>query len=138
VFEAAAAFPPFAPASRAAHGAAMPPSHRRAIADILACRALGGHLERCTECGAEVLSFHACRNRSCPQCHSEQTRAWLEKRQAEMLACPYFHVTVTVPEELRAALRRHQRDGYGALMTAAAEAILEVARDPRYVPLRVA
>ena len=62
---------------------------------------------------AEVLTFHACRNRSCPQCHGEQTRAWLEKRQAEMLPCPYFHVTVTVPEELRAALRTHLRDGYG-------------------------
>jgi hypothetical protein len=135
VVDVADVFRRFGPSYQAAHGAAMPPSHRRAIADILACRteALGGHLERCTGCGAEVLNFHACRNRSCPQCHGEQTRAWLEKRQAEMLPCPYFHVTVTVPEELRAALRTHQRDGYGALMTAAAEAIIEVARDPRYV-----
>ena len=89
--------------------------------------------ERCTACGAEVHRCHSCRNRSCPKCHGEQTRAWLDKRQAEMLACPYFHVTVTVPEELRAALRRHQRDGYGALMKAAAEAIVELARDPRHV-----
>ena len=101
----------FGPGYQAAHGASMPPSHRRAIADILACRteALGGHLERCTACGAEVHRCHSCRNRSCPKCHGEQTRVWLDKRQAEMLACPYFHVTVTVPEELRAALRRHQR-----------------------------
>ena len=98
----------FAPGYQAAHGASMPPSHRRAIADILACRteALGGHLERCTACGAEVHRCHSCRNRSCPKCHGEQTRAWLDKRQAEMLACPYFHVTVTVPEELRAAVWR--------------------------------
>lgn len=125
----------FGPGYQAAHGASMPPSHRRAIADILACRteALGGHLERCTACGAEVHRCHSCRNRSCPKCHGEQTRAWLDKRQAEMLACPYFHVTVTVPEELRAALRCHQRDGYGALMTAAGEAITELARDPRHV-----
>ena len=67
-----------------------------------------------TACGAEVFAYHSCRNRSCPKCHSEQTRAWLDKRQAEMLPCPYFHVTVTVPEELRAVLRRQQRDGYGA------------------------
>jgi hypothetical protein len=130
-----AVFRRFAPGYQAAHGAAMPPSHRRAIADILACRteALGGHLERCTACGAEVHRCHSCRNRSCPKCHGEQTRAWLDKRQAEMLACPYFHVTVTVPEELRAALRRHQRDGYGALMAAAGEAIVGLARDPRHV-----
>ena len=31
---------------------------------------------------------------------------------AEMLPTPYFHVTVTVPEELRQALRANQRDGY--------------------------
>ena len=46
---------------------------------------------------------------------------------------PYFHVTVTVPEQLRAALRRHQIDGYGALMKAAAAAIIVLARDPRWV-----
>jgi len=38
-----------------------------------------------------------------------------------------------VPEELRAALRRYQIDGYGALMKAAAEAIIVLARDPRWV-----
>jgi hypothetical protein len=50
-----------------------------------------------------------------------------------MLPVPYFHVTVTVPEELRAALRRHRLDGYGALLKAAAEAIIVLARDPRWV-----
>lgn len=50
-----------------------------------------------------------------------------------MLPVPYFHVTVTVPEELRAILRRHQADGYGALMKAAAGTIVDLARDPRWV-----
>ncbi len=30
----------------------------------------------------------------------------------------YFLVTVTVPDELRSVLRRHQRDGYAALFDA--------------------
>jgi hypothetical protein len=38
-----------------------------------------------------------------------------------------------VPEQLRAALRRHQIDGYGALIKAAAQAIIVLARDPRWV-----
>ena len=44
------------------HGASMLPSHRRAITDLMACRteALGGHLWRCTECSAEVHSYHSC------------------------------------------------------------------------------
>ena len=118
-----------------AHGAAMLPSHRRAIADIMACRteALGGQQWGCTDCGALLHVFHSCRNRACPTCHGAQTRAWLERRQAEMLPVPYFHVTVTVPEELRAVLRRYQIDGYGALMKAAAGAIVDLARDPRWV-----
>jgi catechol 2,3-dioxygenase-like lactoylglutathione lyase family enzyme len=119
----------------AAHGAAMLPSHRRAIADIIACRteALGGQQWCCNDCGALLHVFYSCRNRACPKCHAEQTQAWLEQRREEMLPVPYFHVTVTVPEELRAALRRHQIDGYGALIKAAAEAIIVLARDPRWV-----
>jgi hypothetical protein len=39
----------------------------------------------------------------------------------------------TVPEELRDVLRANQRDGYALLMKAAAESIIEIARDPRYV-----
>jgi hypothetical protein len=113
----------------------MPASHRRAITDIIACRtqALGGHLWRCDHCSAEVFAYHSCKNRSCPKCHTEQTQAWLERRQAEMLPAPYFHVIITVPEELRQTLRSNQRDGYGLLIKAAAEAIIELARDRRFV-----
>jgi hypothetical protein len=105
-----------------AHGAAMPPSHRRAIQDILDCRtaALGGQVWRCDTCGTETFSFHSCGNRSCPKCHSAQTQEWLGHRQAEMLPVPYFHIVVTVPAELRA-------------VQATAAAIIELARDPRFV-----
>jgi hypothetical protein len=125
----------FADDYRAAHGASLLPSHSRAIADIEACRtpALGGHRWRCNRCGAEVHSYHSCKNRSCPTCHRDQTEHWLAARKAERLPCPYFHVTVTVPAELRHVLRANQREGYAALMQAAAEAIVELARDKRYV-----
>src|ERR1700758_3654358 len=133
--EVADAFRRFASSYVAAHGAAMPPSHRRAIADIIDCRteALGGQQWCCNHCGTLLHVFHSCRNRACPKCHAEQTQAWLEQRREEMLPVPHFHVTITVPEELRAALRRNQIDGYGALMKAAAEAIIVLARDPRWV-----
>jgi Putative transposase/Transposase zinc-binding domain len=135
VVEVAAVFRHFAPGYLSAHGAAMPSSHRRAIADIIACRtaALGGHLWRCDSCAGEVFAYHSCKNRSCPKCHAEQTEAWLARRRAEMLPAPYFHITVTVPGELREILRANQRDGYAALMKAAGEAIVELARDRRFV-----
>jgi hypothetical protein len=135
VVEVADVFRRFAHGYLSTHGAAMLPSHRRAVADIIACRtaALGGHLWRCESCAGEVFAYHSCKNRSCPKCHTEQTEAWLARRRAEMLPAPYFHITVTVPDELRETLRANQRDGYGALMKAAAEAIIELARDRRFV-----
>jgi len=135
VIEIADVFRRFADDYLSAHGATILPSHRRAIADILACRteALGGHLWRCDHCSAEVYSYHSCKNRSCPKCHADQTERWLAARKAEVLPCPYFHVTITVPEELRDALRSNQKDCYTLLMKAAAEAIIELARDSRFV-----
>lgn len=135
MIEVADVFRRFADDYRSAHGATMPPSHRRAIADILACRtqALGGHLWCCDQCSHEVFAYHSCKNRSCPKCHTNQTKDWLAKRQAEMLPVPYFHVTITVPAPLRRFLRSHQRQGYALLMKAAANAIIELARDRRYV-----
>ena len=135
MIELADVFRRFADGYLAAHGAAMPASHRRAIADILACRtaALGGHLWRCDQCRHEVFSYHSCKNRSCPKCHTQQTNDWLESRKAEMLPADYFHVTITVPQELRELLRANQRDGYALLMKAAADAIIELAHDRRFV-----
>jgi Putative transposase/Transposase zinc-binding domain len=135
VIEVAEVFRRFAADYLSAHGGSMLASHQRAITDILACRteALGGHLWRCDQCSAEVFSYHSCKNRSCPKCHTDQTERWLDARKVEMLPTPYFHVTITVPEELRNVLRANQRDGYALLMKAAGEAIIELARDQRHV-----
>jgi len=135
MIEVAEVFRRFAADYLSAHGASMLPSHQRAINDILNCRtaALGGQVWRCEQCNAEIFSYHSCANRSCPKCHTAQTQAWLEHRQTEMLPVPYFHITVTVPAELREVLRANQRGGYGVLMQASAAAIIELARDPRYV-----
>ena len=87
--EVADVFRRFAHGYLSIHGAAMPPSHRRAIADIIACRtaALGGHLWRCESCAGEVFAFHSCKNRSCPRCHKDQTERWIAARETELLAC---------------------------------------------------
>ena len=49
------------------------------------------------------------------------------------MAVPYFHVVFTLPKELHAIVRRHQRKLYGLLMQAAAQSLLKLAADPRYV-----
>ena len=124
----------FGPAYLAQHGASLLPSHRRAIADLQLCRtpALGGQQYRCDVCGTELFAWHSCKNRACPKCHTTQTQEWLEQRHAQMLPTPYFHVVVTVPQELRAVFRSNQKDCYALLMRASAQALMELARNPRY------
>ena len=125
----------FAPDYIARYGAKLLPSHKRALFAIAHCRtkAMGGHVYRCRDCDENVFVLHGCKNRACPSCHAGETEAWLEKRRAEMLPCGHFHVTVTIPSELRDAFRSNQKDLYGLLMKTAAEAVLTLCRDPKHL-----
>ncbi len=117
----------------------MLPSHKKVIHDIQRCRteAMGGHVYRCGDCGKKVYVYHACRNRHCPACHSDQIRKWLDQRMTELLPCDYFHVTVTVPQTLRAVSRSNQKLMYSLLMKTAAEALMQLADDPKHLGGRV-
>ncbi len=133
--EVADVFRQFGPSYLDAHDDRMLPSHRRAIWDITACRtqAMGGHVYQCNDCGEHFHVYHGCRNRACPACHTHQIEQWFEARTAELLPCPYYHVTVTVPAQLRDMMRANQTDGYGLLMKAAAESVKALCRDKRYM-----
>jgi hypothetical protein len=50
-----------------------------------------------------------------------------------MLPMSQLHITGTVTAERREALRAHQHKRYIMLVQAIAAAIIELARDPRYV-----
>lgn len=128
-------FARYGPAYLDRYGPALLPSHRRALNDVLHCRTeqMGGQVYRCPHCGSHHYVYHSCRNRSCPQCHETQSRDWLEQRRSELLNTPYFHVVFTVPEALHASLRSRQIELYNVLMQAAAQALIELAGDPRYV-----
>jgi len=80
----------------------MSPEQYRIVFNLLNCRTakLGGHLDRCDHCGAERILYHSCRNRHCPKCQQIPRERWLEKRKAELLPVPYFHVVFTLPHEL--------------------------------------
>lgn len=133
--ELAEVFRTFGPAYLERFGGKIPPSHRRALTDLIACRteAMGGHLAECEYCGHQHYSYHSCRNRHCPKCCGNDTAAWLEKRRSELLPTPYFHLVFTLPEPFREVVRRHQKVLLGSLMTAAAEALQTLTADPRYV-----
>lgn len=117
------------------YGSRMLPSHRRALEDILACRtpAMGGHVFECDCCGHQIHAYHSCKNRSCPKCHTEDTREWIEKRREELIEAPYYHVVFTVPSHLHEIARANQNVFYSALMSCAAHALMKLCADPRYL-----
>ena len=125
----------FAPEYTTKFGHVMMPSQKRALADIAACctEELGGRLFRCNDCNESFWRYQCCRNRACPRCHGQQTRQWLEKRQAELLPCDYFHAVATVPSELRDAFRRDQKFMYGLLMRVATCAVKELCAKKRHL-----
>ncbi len=125
----------FAPEYTSRYGPVMMPSQKRALSDIAACctRELGGRLHRCDDCRETFWRFHCCRNRSCPKCHGTQTQQWLEKREAELLPCDYFHAVATVPSELHGLFWREQKYMFGLLMKVSAEAVKELCAKKRHL-----
>ena len=123
------------PAYMQAHAGRMLPSHRRAIADIVGCRApaLGGSLYRCDDCGAFEYAYHSCRNRHCPTCQEDRAQTWLERLRARLLPCDHYLLTFTLPHQLSAVARAHQELAYAALLREAAAAVQTLAGDRTWV-----
>ena len=102
---------------------------------IESCRtaALGGHVYYCNNCRRDCYSYHSCKSRYCPQCQNEQADQWLAKQQQLLLKVPHFLVTFTLPAELRALARSHQKTVYNILMRASAAALLTLTQNPKFL-----
>jgi Putative transposase/Transposase zinc-binding domain len=128
------------------HGAAFvrqypqtPPGVQRVLARLAACRtaALGGHVTECCHCGDVSYRYHSCGDRHCPACGGSKRAAWLERRRAELLAVPYFHVVFTLPHQLSALVLGNRRLLYPLLLRTAAQTLLDVAADPKHLGARL-
>jgi len=110
-------------------GARLLPSHRRAVQAILSCRTAerGGQLYRC-ECGRFHYAYHSCHHRACPQCGHADTTEWIEHRRRQLLPVPYYLMTFTVPEQLRALIRSNPKTFYSLLLGQSAGALRDAAR----------
>ena len=125
------------------HGEAFRRSHdghlgrieRRIMAAIEVCRtpALGGHVEQCGDCGLVRCAYNSCRNRHCPKCQGLARAEWLEARQAELLPVPYYHVVFTLPPLAAEIAFQNKRAVYAILFRAAAEAMHDIAADPKHL-----
>jgi Putative transposase/Transposase zinc-binding domain len=117
------------------HGASMSTAQRRVMTAIEVCRtaALGGHLERCDQCGQERNCYNSCRDRHCPKCQSLARAKWLEDRQAELLEVGYFHVVFTVPQEIADIAYQNKELVLGILFRITAETLRTIAADPKHL-----
>jgi len=120
-----------------AHGEAYVREHpvtfeqARAVRDIIRCRTaqMGGHLEKCDECGFERPHYNSCRNRNCNKCGALAKEQWIEARAAEVLPTEYFHAVVTCPHEFNGLSMHHRRVFYDLLFRAVAETFLKFGRE---------
>lgn len=109
--------------------AARSAEQRRAVNAILSCRTAqrGGHLYRCSPCAKMEFAYHSCHHRACPNCGALKAADWLEERKLRLLPLPYFLLTFTIPEELRALFKAEPKFSYNLLYTATSQALRDVA-----------
>jgi hypothetical protein len=123
------------PAWRAAHEGHLNRDQLKVMGAIAACRtaALGGHAERCGDCGHQRVAYNSCRNRHCPKCQAAARTQWLAERQAELLPVPYFHVVFTLPKDIGKIAFQNKATVYNILFAAAAETLRTIAADPKHL-----
>ena len=109
--------------------------HLRVLYAIEYCRTatLGGHLDRCSRCGHEAISFNSCRNRHCPKCQTNARDKWLAERSKELLPVSYVHVVFTLPHELSWLALQNKKVIYDLLFRTSAATLLEIAADPKHL-----
>ena len=129
----------FAPATRAtwrtANAGHVSLAQLMAMAAIETCRtaALGGHVERCNDCGHTVISYNSCRNRHCPKCQASAAREWLDARAADLLPVEYFHIVFTLPAAIAAIAFQNKAAVYALLFEAASQTLKTIAADPKHL-----
>jgi hypothetical protein len=106
---------------------------------IEACRtaALGGHKDRCQDCGHIEISYNSCRNRHCPKCQTLRKERWIQDRQQDLLPVQYFHVVFSIPAELNPLVIMNQRVLYNLLFRAVSETLLELSANPTHLGARI-
>ena len=110
---------------------ALPPAHSKVLWAIEHCRTalFGGHLDRCDQCGHELLLWNSCNDPHCPTCGALKRERWLEARRTELLPVPYFHVVFTLDHGLNFLVGHNPKLIPDLLFAAATETLQQFARN---------
>ena len=112
-----------------------PLSELKAARAICRCRtaALGGHVQKCPNGHIERVWYNSCRHRACPMCAFLRIQRWVGRQMTKLLACDYYHVILTLPEELR-GLWRYNRAAFAQVFFQAGwHSVRELLADPNYL-----
>jgi hypothetical protein len=123
------------------HGPAYREAHKlsrndwRVMHAIEACRTsvLGGHKDKCDNCGHLEISYNSCRNRHCPKCQTLRKEQWIEARSEDLLPVEYFHVVFTIPSELNPLVSMNRKVMYDLLFRSVSETIADLVNDPKHL-----
>jgi hypothetical protein len=109
------------------------------IRAIIDCRteALGGHIQKCDQCGDKITLYNSCRNRHCPQCQFMKKEQWILDRKEEVLPYQYFHVVFTLPDKLNPIVYRNKKIIYKLLFDKTKETLISVSRDEKYFGAKI-
>jgi hypothetical protein len=112
----------------------LPNAQLKVMRHIEICRTadLGGHVEQCSDCGFERISYNSCRDRHCPKCQTLAKEKWLNDRKAELLPCGYFHLVFTLPHDLNPIVLCNKKVALGILFAAVNQTLQAFARDPQW------
>src|SRR5207253_5998435 len=115
------------------YGGGLSAAQRQALRDLANCRTavLGGHVQRCLDCGHERIAYNSCRNRHCPKCQALARAHWLEQQAEHLLPVEYHHVVFTLPAALGELAGANPAVVYDLLMRSAAATLREVAANPQ-------
>ena len=135
--EVAEIFRQHGPAYRKSHR--LPRNHLRVMRAIEVCRTavLGGHRDKCDNCGHMEISYNSCRNRHCPKCQTLRKEKWIADRNEDLLPIEYFHVVFTIPSELNHLVSMNQKVLYDLLFRSASETLMELANDPKHLGAKI-
>ncbi|MDE6974160.1 MAG: IS91 family transposase [Lachnospiraceae bacterium] len=108
---------------------------RKTSLAILDCKSgnLGVNVSQCPDCGHNEFHNNSCRNRNCPSCQAVMKEIWVDKRRAEVIDSPYFHVVFTLPHDLNPLIYRNQQLLYGFFHRCCAETLLELSADKKHL-----
>jgi len=106
---------------------------------IEVCRsaALGGHKDKCDNCGHLEISYNSCRNRHCPKCQTLTKERWIEAQSEDLLPIEYFHVVFTIPSELNPLVSMNKKLMYDLLFRSVSETLAKLADDPKHLGAKI-